>query len=84
MNKKYLIKDEKIRLSLKTWAKTNDIHRVVCYIGDYDHGGFCLYDGIIEFRGIEFRIGIQFERKIGVQHLENKKIYYINELVGEE
>ena len=82
--KKGLIKDEQIRETLKNWAIINQIPEVVFYIGDYDHGGDCIYDGVVEFRGIIYRLGIQFEntKKMSLSGLKSDKVYSILELVG--
>ena len=84
--KKGLIKDEQIRETLKNWAIINQIPEVVFYIGDYDHGGVCLYKGVVEFRGVIYRLGIQFEntKKMSLSGLKSGKLYSILELVGDE
>lgn len=84
--KKVLIKDEQIRETLKNWAIINQIPEVVFYTGDYDHGGVCLYDGVVEFRGVIYRLGIQFEntKKMRLSGLKSGKLYSILSLVGGE
>lgn len=83
---KGLIKDEEIRETLKNWAVINQIYEVVFYIGDYDHGGVCSYEGIVEFRGVIYRLGIQFEntKKMALSGLKSGKVYSIWELIGGE
>ena len=75
-----MIKDSFISKALKNWAASNDIEQVVCYIGDYDHGGFCAYESVVEFCGLSYRIGIQFERKPCLDFLKNDNVYSIEEL----
>lgn len=77
-----LIKDESIRKALRDWAIANQIEEVRCCIGDYDHGGFCAYDGVLEFDGIGYRLGIQFENRLHGK-LKDGERYSILELVGE-
>lgn len=81
-----LIKDEEIRETLKNCAVINQISEVVFYMCDYDHGGVCLYDGIVEFRGVIYRLGIQFEntKKMILSGLKSGKIYSIWKLIGGE
>lgn len=83
---KGLIKDKNIRETLKNWAIINQIPEVVFYRGDYDHGGVCLYDGVVEFRGVVYRLGIQFEntKKMNLSALKSGKLYSIWKLVGDE
>lgn len=84
--KKGLIKDEQIRETLKNWAIINQIPEVIFYCGDYDHAGVCLYDGVVEFRGVVYRLGIQFENTKEMRHskLKHGKVYSIYTLVGDE
>lgn len=79
-----IIKDKIIRETLKNWASINNIPEVKCEIFDYDYGGVCIYDGIIQFGGIPYRLGIQFENKIRDKSLESGRIYSIKELVSEK
>lgn len=83
---KGLIKDKNIRETLKNWCIINQIPEVIFYKGDYDHGGVCLYDGVVEFRGVVYRLGIQFENTKEMRHskLSSGKVYSIYELVGDE
>ena len=78
---KQLIKDETIKEILKNWCIYNQIGQVVCHIGDYDHGGFCAYQSVVEFDGIDYRIGIQFERKRSLINLKDGQVYSLGELI---
>lgn len=81
-----LIKDGQIRETLKNWAVINQIPEVVYYTGDYDHGGVCLYNGVVEFRGVIYRLAIQFEntKQMTLSGLGSGKVYSIRKLVGDE
>lgn len=79
-----LIKDEKIRNAVQAWADYHNITEVDCRIGDWDHAGMCIYDGVLEFYSSRDRIVIQFFMDADKREKIKEGIYTIAELCGEE
>ena len=82
--KEPLIKDEKIRKAVRAWADYHNITEVNCGIGTWDHGGLCVYDGVLQFHSSIDRIVIQFFMDDSKREKIKEGTYTIAELCGEE
>ena len=72
-----LIKDEKIRKAVRTWADANNINSDRYYENDVEFNSS-------EHEFIWIDTGIQFNEITGLENLKHGKRYTIAELCGEE
>ena len=79
-----LIKDEKIRKSVRAWSDYHNITEVACYIGTWDHAGICIPDSVLQLHSIRDRIVIQFFMNVDKREKIKEGIYTIAELCGED
>ena len=84
---KGLIKSDKLKDLVKKWAEFNDIkpdYHIRIRRGDWDHGGLCIYDGVIEFYEYLSRMSMTvFIDQKGLELKDNKN-YRLEELIGND
>ena len=77
-----LIKDEKVRKAVRTWAEINNYEKCIVRIYDYDRVGICIPKGVTSFVSCEAQLGITF---FGINlDIKKETPYTITELCGED
>ena len=79
-----IIKDEKLRRAVITWADYHNTTEVKCCIGDWDHRGVCIFNSVLQLNDYKNRIVIQFFMDADKREKIKEGIYTIAELCGEE
>lgn len=81
-----LIQSNKLRQLVKLWAEYNELDnewQIRITRGDWDHGGFCIYDGVIEFYEYNSRMSLTVFVQGEENNIESEKFYKLKELISE-
>lgn len=79
--KKPIIKSAKLRNCLKYWADYNDISEVIVNLGDFDHCGVFIPNGIVRFKDNHMGGVEMFVWRNDEVNLKDNCIYNIDELL---
>lgn len=77
-----LIKDDKIRKTVRAWADINGYKKCLVRVYDYDRMGVCIEEGVTSFVSCDTKLGITFFN-IDLD-IKTETVYTITELCGEE
>ena len=80
-----LIKSKELRNVIRTWAKYNEIqndYNIQVNRGDWDHGGVCFYDSVVEFHEFYSRMRITVFLQEDEKQLIDGNTYTLKELIG--